>query len=150
MARAWFFDYDNHSRIDRYSANTAGPGALHRNWGGGRFDDRSAAAGLADSAYGMGTLVADYDNDGDQDLYITCYGENILYRNEGQGHFVDASAQMGVGDGGFGAGAAAGDWDLDEDLYVYVVNSLDALEQAEAGYRRAIELKPKAREICIW
>ena len=43
-----------------------------------------------------------------------------------------------------------GDQDLDEDLYVYVVNSLDALEQAEAGYRRAIELKPKAREICIW
>ena len=93
-----------------------------------------------------------HQDDGQDPLprLITCYGENILYRNEGQGHFVDASAQMGVGDGGFGAGAAAGDWDLDEDLYVYVVNSLDALEQAEAGYRRAIELKPKAREICIW
>ena len=88
------------------------------------FDERTAAAGIADSGYAMGVLTADYDNDGGQDLHITCYGDNILYRNEGTGRFVDATAQMGVGDGGFGNGAAASDWDLDGDLDIFVANYL--------------------------
>ena len=117
-----FFDYDNDARLDLYFANAAGSGALFRNSGVGRFDERTATAGVADSGYAMGALAADYDNDGDQDLYITCYGDNILYRNEGAGRFVDATAQMGVGDGGFGTGVAAGDWDLDGDVDILVTN----------------------------
>ena len=73
----------------------------------------------------MGVVAADYDNDGDSDLYITCYGANILYRNLGDGRFADVTATAGVGDEGFGAGAAFGDWDLDGDLDLYVANYLD-------------------------
>ena len=120
-----FFDYDNDARLDLYFANAAGSGALFRNSGVGRFDERTATAGVADSGYAMGALAADYDNDGDQDLYITCYGDNILYRNDGSGRFVDATVQMGVGDGGFGTGVAAGDWDLDGDIDIFVANYLD-------------------------
>ena len=72
----------------------------------------------------LGAVAADYDNDGDADLYITCYGANIFYRNQGDGRFADVTATAGVGDEGFGTGAAFGDWDLDGDLDLYVANYL--------------------------
>ena len=43
--------------------------------------------------YGMGMAVADYDNDGDDDLFVTNYGRNVLYRNEGGGYFSDVTTQ---------------------------------------------------------
>ena len=46
----------------------------------------------------MGTCIADYDNDGFQDLYVTAYGPNVLYRNNGNGTFTDVTARAGVGD----------------------------------------------------
>ena len=120
-----FFDCDADGWLDLYFVNAAGPAALYRNGGQGRFEERTGRAGVGHSGYGMGAVAADYDNDGDQDLYITCYGANILYRNDVEGLFTDATAAAGVGDEGFGAGATFGDWDLDGDLDLYVANYLD-------------------------
>ena len=117
-----FFDHDGDGWLDLYFVNSAGPGALYRNRGDGRFEETTATAGVAASGYGMGCVAADYDQDGDLDLYITCYGPNILYRNNGDGTFTDVTVHAGVGDPGFGAGAAFGDYDLDGDPDLYVAN----------------------------
>lgn len=120
-----FFDSDDDGWLDLYWVNMAAPAALYRNQGRGRFVERTQAAGVEHSGRGMGVVAADYDNDGDTDLYITCYGANILYRNLGDGRFADATASAAVGDEGFGAGAAFADWDLDGDLDLYVANYVD-------------------------
>ena len=64
----------------------------------------------------------DYDNDGDQDLYLTNDGPNVLFRNEGGGTFTDVTTIAGVGHAGFSVGTAFGDLDNDGDLDLYVVN----------------------------
>ena len=70
---------------------------LYRNEGDGTFTDVTREAGLADvDAYGFGVTAADYDNDGDEDVYFTTLGENKLFRNDG-GTFTDVTAQAGVG-----------------------------------------------------
>jgi hypothetical protein len=131
-----FLDYDGDGWLDLYFVNSAGPGALYRNNGGqgsaqwadggeGTFEETTERAGVANSGYGMGCAAADYDNDGDTDLYITCYGPNILYRNNGDGTFSDVTALAGVGDPGFGTGAAFGDYDQDGDLDLYVANYIE-------------------------
>ena len=73
----------------------------------------------------MGCTAADYDNDGDPDLYITCYGPNILYRNNGDGTFTDVTALAGVGDPGVAMGTAFADYDMDGDLDLYVANYIE-------------------------
>ncbi len=84
---AVFFDYDLDGWLDLYFVNSAGPGALYHNGGDGTFADETQSAGVADAGYGLGCTAADYDSDGDLDLYITAYGSNILYRNDGDGTF---------------------------------------------------------------
>ncbi len=64
----------------------------------------------------------DYDNDGDQDLYLTNSTENRLFRNDGDGVFTDVTDVAGVGHPGFSVGTAFGDLDNDGDLDLYVVN----------------------------
>jgi hypothetical protein len=64
----------------------------------------------------------DYDNDGDQDIYLTNIGENKLFRNDGGDIFTDVSAVTGVGDAGWGVGCAFADLDNDGDLDLFVVN----------------------------
>ena len=120
-----FFDYDGDGWLDLYFVNVAGPGALYRNRGDGTFEETTERAGVVNSGCGMGCATADYDNDGDIDLYITCYGPNILYRNNGDGTFEDVTALAGVGDPGFGQGAAFADYDMDGDLDLYVANYLE-------------------------
>ena len=73
----------------------------------------------------MGALSADYDADGDADLYITCLRENILYRNDGLEQFADATARAGLVLPVWSTGAAMGDADLDGDLDLYVANYAD-------------------------
>jgi hypothetical protein len=131
-------DYDADGRPDLYFANSThwpnAPAALksapeplpalYRNEGGGRFSDRTQEAGLAQAFYGMGATAADYDNDGDQDLFVTALGPDRLYRNDG-GRFTEVAAQAGVADPGFGSSAAFLDYDHDGDLDLFVCNYVE-------------------------
>jgi hypothetical protein len=120
-----FLDYDNDGWPDLYFVNSAGPGALYHNRRDGTFEETTERAGVANSGYGMGCAAADYDNDGDTDLYITCYGPNILYRNNGDGTFTDVTDEAGVGNPGLSTGAAFADYDRDGDLDLYVANYIE-------------------------
>ena len=132
MGGAAFFDYDRDGDVDLYVANGssfAGFAAgehpanqLYRN-DGGRFAE--VAAGVGDTSWSMGCAVADYDNDGHSDLYVTNFGRNTLYRNLGRGRFADVTAEAGVGDRGWGTGASFGDYDRDGDVDLYVANYVD-------------------------
>ena len=76
----------------------------------------------------------DYDNDGDEDLYLTNDGRNRLFRNDGADRFTDITSVAGVGNRAFSVGAVFGDLDNDGDLDLYVVNfqrGLDALYRNE-------------------
>lgn len=133
-AGACFFDYDLDGDMDLYLVNgarleTIGPAnpvrnTLYRNNGDGSFTDVTVQAGVGDNGWGGGCSVADYDNDGDPDLYITNYGPNVLYRNEGHGTFFDVTVKAGVGDDRWSAGAVFVDIDRDGDLDLYVANYL--------------------------
>jgi enediyne biosynthesis protein E4 len=128
---AAFFDYDNDGWLDVYlvngaAINTPAPNPaptnrLYRNLQGKSFHSVAAAA---DSGYGMGAYAADYDNDGDQDLYLTNYGANTFYRNDG-GSFTDVTGLTGTGDTRWGTGAAFFDYDNDGDLDLFVANYVD-------------------------
>jgi hypothetical protein len=72
----------------------------------------------------MGCVAADYDGDGDEDVYVTVLGANRLYRNDGHGSFEDVSAAAGVNDSRWSTAAAFADYDLDGDLDLYVANYL--------------------------
>lgn len=131
---AWI-DYDGDGDPDLYLVNgTDWPGhpksgkttgALYRNDGNGKFTDVTKSAGLAESFYGMGAAVGDYDNDGDPDLYVTAVGANRLYRNNGNGSFTDVGAQAGVADPHWSASAAWLDYDKDGLLDLFVTNYVD-------------------------
>ena len=90
-----------------------------------RFTDVTAGSGLGGTSYGMGVATGDYDNDGDQDLYVTALGPNTLYRNNGDGTFSDVTAVAGVSDDRWSTAATFVDYDRDGDLDLFVVNYLD-------------------------
>ena len=131
------FDSDGDGRLDIFFVNGARiddpmpPGAipvkdgprfwnrLYRQKEDGRFEDVTARAGLAGVGYGTGVAVGDYDNDGDEDLYVTGLGGNHLYRNEGDGRFTDVSEAAGVAGSGWSTSAAFVDVDHGRlDLFV--------------------------------
>ena len=70
----------------------------------------------------MGAAAADYDGDGDTDIYVTNVGANVLYRNDGKGTFSDVSGAAGVDEAGWGTAASFADLDNDGDLDLVVVN----------------------------
>lgn len=107
---------------------------LLRNLGQGRFEDVSQQAGLAPSGHGQGVTVADYDGDGDPDVYVTRYGRNTLWRNDG-GRFTDVTDRAGVGCPLWSLGAAFLDYDRDGDLDLFVANYF-AFEPERAPFRR--------------
>lgn len=129
-----FFDYDSDGDVDLYVANGSRfegfpPGQeptnhLYRNHGD-RFVDVTAVAGVGDTSWSMGCAAADYDNDGDLDLYVTNFGRNTFYRNQGNGTFEDVAEKAGVGDDRWGVGCAFGDADLDGYVDLYVANYID-------------------------
>ncbi len=83
----------------------------------------------------MGASWADYDNDGDLDLYVTAFGPNALYENLGDGRFGDVTAAAGVQDDRFGTGCSWSDYDRDGHLDLYVANYVDFVYR-EADQRR--------------
>lgn len=93
--------------------------ALYRNLGSGRFEDVSAAAGILEPGgrYALGAVTADFDNDGDADVYVACdMTPSLLYRNNGDGSFTDIGSEAGVAynvDGQLqaGMGVAVADYD---------------------------------------
>ncbi len=133
---AAFFDYDNDGDLDLYIVNSAPlPGfvtampptnVLYRNDGDSGFTDVTAEAGVGHLGYGMGCGTADYDNDGDPDLYVTNFGVNVLYRNNADGTFTDVTINAGVGNSDrWSSSCAFVDYDQDGNLDLYVVNYLD-------------------------
>lgn len=125
-----FLDYDGDGDLDVYlvqggrladsgTVRNAG-NALYRN-DGGTFTDVSASLGAADTGYGLGVACADFDNDGDTDIYITNAGKNSLLRNDG-GRFVDVTDVSGTGGDALSTSAMWVDFDNDGFLDLYVVN----------------------------
>jgi hypothetical protein len=108
------------SALDGFPGQPAPTDHLYRNDGNGHFTDVTKETGLGDSAWGQGAIVADYDNDGFPDLYVTSYGPNRLYHNQGNGTFKEVAASAGVRNTGWSTGAAFFDYDNDGLLDVYV------------------------------
>lgn len=98
---------------------------LYRNKGDGTFEDVTRRAGITKPAYGMGVVVADYDADGDPDIYVTNFGPNQLFRNNGNGTFTDVAAQAGVSEPRFSVGAVFFDYNGDGRLDLFVGNYVD-------------------------
>jgi hypothetical protein len=139
------FDCDNDGKLDILVVNDA---TIEQAKNGGvpmvtlyhqgenlKFTDITKEAGLTHKGWGMGIAVADYDNDGLPDIYVTGYNGNVLYHNLGNCKFADVTEKAGVGGGGFSSGAAWADYDRDGhlDLFVsrYVRTDLNHLPTAE-------------------
>jgi enediyne biosynthesis protein E4 len=132
-AGAAFLDYDNDGLLDIYLANGAhlpdlqksDPSyynRLYRNNGNGTFTDTTMKAGVMGKGYSGGVAAGDYDNDGNEDLYVTTYHGNILYHNNGDGTFSDVTSKAGVVDGQWSTSAAFLDYDNDGKLDLFVTH----------------------------
>jgi len=139
-AGAMFFDYNNDGHLDIYLVNGAWLRAvndnrgrqlrgqlsnrLYRNEGDGTFADVTEEAGVGDRSPSFGCSSADFDGDGDLDLYVLNYGSNVFYRNNGDGTFTDISSSSGLADPNWSLSAPWFDYDQDGDLDVFVANYL--------------------------
>jgi len=125
-----FFDVDGDGWADVLLVNSkdwAARGrkslpALYRNNRNGTFTNITAGSGLDVEMYGMGVAVADYDNDGRDDVYVTALEGDRLFRNEGNGKFRDVTATAGIRNANFGTSAAWLDYDRDGRLDLFVAN----------------------------
>jgi hypothetical protein len=122
---AGFVDIDGDGYLDIHLVDSDGPNRLYRNSGDATFVEVTDTAGVGDTGYGMGCAAGDYDNDGDNDLYVTNLGANVLYRNNGNGTFTDVTHTAGVGDRSWSTSAAFLDYDTDGDLDLFVTNYVD-------------------------
>jgi len=139
-------DYDNDGWLDIYlvngstydaldGASTPPHAALFHNNHDGTFTDVAAKAGVTNDRWGFGVVVADYDNDGWPDLYVTNFGKNRLYHNNHDGTFTDVAEKAGVALGGWSTGATFGDYDGDGrlDLFVAAYLHYDVKQPPVAG-----------------
>ena len=128
------FDYDNDGDLDAYFLQGAPlPGwnkkiilenKLYRN-DGKKWTDVTEKAGVGDKNYGIGCACADYDNDGDTDLYVTNYGPDVFYQNNGDGTFTDVTIDVGIDNSHWASSAAFFDSDNDGWLDLYVTNYVE-------------------------
>jgi len=128
------FDYDNDGDLDVYFLQGASlPGwdkeiilenKLYRN-DGKKWTDVTKKSGVGDKNYSIGCACADYDNDGDTDLYVTNYGPDVLYQNGGDGSFTDVSLDVGIDNPHWASSAAFFDSDNDGWLDLYVTNYVE-------------------------
>jgi hypothetical protein len=132
-----WIDYDQDGLMDLYFVQSAATdiynpahplrSALYHNNGDGTFTDVTEKAGVGGAGhYGQGVAVADFDNDGYPDIYVTGYGGGILYHNNGNGTFTDVTAKAGVADAGqWSTSAGWFDYDKDGWLDLVVANYID-------------------------
>lgn len=131
-----FLDFDNDGWLDLFvpsgtrfdlDAQPQPSNRLYRNTGKGNFVDVTERAGLLHDGWASGVAVADYDNDGWNDLYLSYWGQNILYRNKGNGTFEDVTGKAGLAVEGrhWGTGAAFFDYDRDGYLDLFITYYLD-------------------------
>ncbi len=128
-------DYDRDGWLDIYFTNSPSAedavkgkkarGALYHNNHNGTFTDVTDKAGVGTPCMAQGGSVADYNNDGWPDIYVTCFGENVLYRNNGDGTFTNVAKQAGVADGRWSTGSAWADYDNDGFVDLMVTNYAD-------------------------
>src|ERR1700720_1274571 len=120
-------DYDNDGWLDIYLLNGSTSAAmkgkeappramLFHNNHDGTFTDVTDKAGVANERWGFGVAVADYDNDGWPDIYVSNFGKNRLYHNNHDGTFIDVAEKAGVTLGNWSTGASWGDFDGDGKL----------------------------------
>jgi len=129
-----FFDYDNDgwldifivngSRLEGFPEGKAPTNHLYHNNRDGTFSDITEKAGLVRHGWGQGVCVADYDNDGFEDLFVTYWGQNVLYHNNGDGTFTDVTRKAGLSSSSsrWGTGSAFLDFDRDGHLDLFVSN----------------------------
>jgi hypothetical protein len=129
------FDYNNDGWLDLYFVNSptvatasdprSARSELWRNNGNGSFTDVTERAGVGYPGWGMGVSTGDFDNDGWEDLYVTCFRADRLYRNNGDGRFTEVAAKAGVSDPRWSTGATFGDYNNDGRLDLFVANYID-------------------------
>jgi hypothetical protein len=119
------FDYDNDGWLDIFLVNASqAKSYLFHNNADGTFTDVTARAGLTHSGWGQACCVGDYDNDGFDDLFVSCWSRNVLYHNNGDGTFTDVSEKAGLTSSGqrWGAGCCFLDYDRDGHLDLFVAS----------------------------
>ena len=143
----------NGSTVDRYRQNGGDPlVTLWHQDANLKFTDITQKAGLTRKGWGMGVAVADFDNDGNLDLYVTGYGGNALYRGRGDCTFEDVTDKAGVRGGGFSTGAAWADYDRDGyvDLFVSRYVHVDMNNLPVPGSTKFCQFKGVAVQCGPW
>src|SRR5580698_8168899 len=124
-------DYDNDGWLDIYFVNgstfeaeagkaPAPKAALFHNNHDGTFTNVADKAGVTNDRWGVGVAIADYDNDGWPDIFVSNFGKNRLYHNNHDGTFTDVAGKAGVQLGNWSTGATWGDYDGDGRLDLFV------------------------------
>ncbi len=148
------FDYNNDGLLDVFFVNGStfeilddprlprASSRLFRNNGDGTFTDVTQQSGLVNDRWGMGVAVADYDNDGHSDVFITNFGTNALFHNNGDGTFTNVTREAGLEGGNWSTGCGWGDYDGDGRLDLYVARYVD--------FDRARIPRPGANSYCLY
>ncbi|HEY2930323.1 MAG TPA: CRTAC1 family protein [Acidobacteriota bacterium] len=148
---AAFVDYDNDGWMDifvlsgtRLDVSPDATNRLYKNNRDGTFTDVTEKAGLRRTGWASGVAVGDYNNDGFDDLFVTCWGQNVLYRNNGDGTFSDVTRETGLLHEGerWGSGCTFLDYDRNGQLDLFVANYLEFNPDTAA--------KPGSNVNCRW
>ncbi len=132
-----FYDYDNDgwldifvlngTRLEGFPSGQQPTNRLYKNNRDGTFSDVTEQAGLRRTGWASSVCIGDYDNDSNDDLFLTYWGQNVLYHNNGDGTFADVTQQAGLGGqpDRWNAGATFIDYDRDGNLDLFVSNYVE-------------------------